>query len=134
MIMNIKSLFCVDISLQFVYSFYKELAYVHVVVTFTGVIQPPTDVTVTLLTPRSVCVMWTRPSGSGVTGYLISYITTASYTRGGNMMVSGLNNLRGTLSTLEEDTNYIVIVQSTSNNGLSIDSNIVNITTYTAGK
>ena len=79
--------------------------------------------------------MWNRPSPpTNINGYRISYISVASYTRGGNMMVSGRNTLSDTLSTLEEDTAYTITVQSTSSNGLSIDSNTVDITTYRAGK
>ena len=100
-----------------------------------GSVNPPTIVRATLLTPRSVQVAWTPPSSlSDVTGYLISYTTTASYTSGGSMMVSGNSAARGILSNLEEGTTYTITVQSNSNDGFSIDSNAVTVTTYTAGK
>ena len=88
-----------------------------------------------MLQSRSVRVMWTEPSPStGVTGYRILYITTVSYTSGGSKMVSGNSATSVILSNLEEDTTYTIVVQSTSTNGFSIDSNEVTIKTDTAGK
>ena len=87
-----------------------------------------------MLTSRSVEVTWTLSSSSDVTGYLISYTTTASYTSGGSVMVSGNSATRGTLMNLEENTLYTITVQATSNNGMSANSNVVSVTTYTDGK
>ena len=83
-----------------------------------------------MLTPRSVEVTWTVSSSPDVTGYLISYTTTAEYTSGGSVMVSGNS---GTLINLEENTLYTITVQVTTNNG-NANSNAVSVTTYTDGK
>ena len=98
-------------------------------------VDPPTNVRSTVLSTRSVQVTWTLPSSlSDVTGYLISYTTTASYTSGGSLIVSGNSATSVILNNLEEGTTYTIIVQSTSNNGFSSNSNAVTVTTYTAGK
>ena len=87
----------------------------------------------TVLTPRSVEVTWTLSSSSGVTGYLISYTTTASYTSGGSMTVIGGSTASHALNNLEEGTLYTITVQATSNNGMSVNSDAVSVTTSTAG-
>ena len=89
-----------------------------------------------MLTTRSVEVTWTPSTPSDdVAGYLISYTTTAEYTSGGNVMVSGNMATRGTLTNLEEATTYTIIVQATtSDNRMSGNSNEVSVTTYTDGK
>ena len=88
----------------------------------------------TVLTPRSVEVTWTLSSSPDVTGYLISYTTTAEYASGGSMMVSDNSTTSSTLANLEENTLYTITVQATSNNGMSANSNAVSVTTYTDGK
>jgi len=96
--------------------------------------KPPTNIRATVLTPRSVEVIWDVSSSSGVTGYLISYTTTASYTSGGNVTVSG-GSTSGTLTNLEEDTLYTITVQAIGiNNRMSVNSNEVSVITYTDGK
>ena len=103
--------------------------------TYTVTIQPPTNVRATVLTPRSVEVTWTVSSSSDVTGYIISYTTTASYTSGGSVRVNQHTTTRGTLNNLEEGTTYTITVQATtSDNRTSVNSNAVSITTYTNGK
>ena len=83
-----------------------------------------------MLTPRSVEVTWTLSSSSDVTGYLISYTTTAEYTSGGSVMVSGNSTTRGTLNNLEENTFYTITVQATTNDGrMSANSIAVSVTT-----
>ena len=98
--------------------------------------QPPTNVSATVLTPRSVEVTWTVSSSSDITGYLISYTTTAEYyTSCGSVIVSGSSATRGTLMNLEESTLYTITVQATaSNDRMSGNSNAVSLTTYTDGK
>ena len=97
--------------------------------------QPPTNVRAAVLTPRSVEVTWTVSSSPDVTGYIISYTTTASYTSGGSMTVSGGSTTRGTLNNLEEGTTYTITIQAiTSDNRISVNSNAVSVTTYTDGK
>ena len=84
----------------------------------------PTNVRVTVLTPRSVEVTWTVSSSPDVTGYLISYTTTAEYTSGGNVTVNGRNTTSHTLNNLEEDTLYAIGVRGTANDG-RLSGNIV---------
>ena len=98
-------------------------------------LDPPTNVRATVLTPRSVEVTWDQSSSPSVTGYLISYTTTASYTSGGNVTVNGGSNTSATLTDLEENTPYTITVQATiSNSIMSGNSNAVSVTTYTASK
>jgi len=100
--------------------------------TYAG-IQPPSDVRATVLTPRSVEVTWDPSSSPGVTGYLISYTTTASYTSSGSVTVNGGSTTSGTLTNLEENTLYTITVQATINGTMSVNSNEVSVTTYTDG-
>ena len=87
-----------------------------------------------MLTSRSVEVTWNQ-SSPGVTGYLISFTTNASYTIGGNMTVDGGNTTSHTLMDLEENTLYTITVQATVNsNAASANSNEVSVRTYTDGK
>ena len=95
--------------------------------------QPPTNVRATVLTSHSVRVTWTVSSSPDVTGYLISYTTTASYTSGGSVTVNGRSTTSHTLSNLEEGTFYTITVQANSNNG-NANSDPVSVTTYTDGK
>ena len=88
----------------------------------------------TILSPRSIEVTWDPSTSSGVTGYLISYDTTASYTIGGSEMVNGGNTTSGILTNLEEDTLYTIAVQATDGNVMSNNSSEVSLTTWTAGK
>ena len=102
--------------------------------TYTVDLEPPTNVRATVLTPRSIEVTWTLSSSSDVTGYLISYTTTASYASDGSMMVSGNSATRGTLNNLEEGTLYAITVQATVNNNMGPNSDPASVTTYTDGK
>jgi len=94
----------------------------------------PTNVKATVLTPRSVEVTWDQSSSSSVTGYLISYITTAPYTSGGSVTVNGGSTTSGTLTNLEENILYTITVQAINNDARSVNSNEVSVTTYTDGK
>jgi len=96
--------------------------------------QPPSIFRATVLTPHSVEVTWDPSSSSGVTGYLISYTTTASYTSGRSVRVNGSSTTSGTLTNLEEDTLYTITVQAIGNGTRSPNSNEVSVTTYTDGK
>ena len=88
-----------------------------------------------MLTARSVEVTWDAfPPSSGVTGYTISYTTTASYTTGGSMPVNDVNATSYTLTNLEEGTTYTITVQATSSSGMSDNSDEVSVTTNIAGK
>ena len=100
-----------------------------------GTLQPPTNVRATVLTPRSVEVTWTMSSSFGITGYIISYTTTASYTSDGSVTVSGGSTTSHTLTNLEEGTTYTITVQATaSDNRMSVNSSAMSVTTYTDGK
>ena len=88
-----------------------------------------------MLTSRNVEVTWDAfPVTSGVTGYLISYTTTVSYTSGGSVTVNDVTATNSTLTDLEEYTNYTITVRAISNSGMSENSNEVLVTTYTASK
>ena len=101
----------------------------------TTAIQPPINVRATVLTPQSFKITWTLSPSTDITGYLISYSTTALYTCAGSVMVSGNSATSGTLNNLEEGTTYTITVQATaSNNKRSNNSNEVTVTTYTASK
>ena len=95
-------------------------------------VLPPTNVRATVLTPRSVEVTWNPSPSSGITSYLISYTTTASYTSGGSMTVDNITS--HTLTNLEEGTLYIITVRATNGSGTSANSNEASVTTYTIGK
>ena len=98
-------------------------------------LDPPTDVRATVVTSRNIQITWEPSSSSAVTGYLISYTTTASYTSGGNVTVDGGSTTIGTLTNLEEDTLYTITVQATtSHSTMSAYSNEVSVRTYTDGK
>ena len=98
-------------------------------------VDAPSNVSATVLTPRSVEVTWNAfPTSSGIIGYLISYNTTASYTSGGDVTVNGMSTSRYILTNLEEYTSYTITVQTISNNGTSDESIEVLVTTYTASK
>ena len=87
------------------------------------------------MTSRSIQITWELSPSSGVTGYLISYTTTASYTSGESVIVDGGSTTSGTLTNLEEDTLYTITVQATtSDNTMSSNSNEVSVRTYTDGK
>ena len=98
------------------------------------VIEPPTNVTATVLTSRSVEITWDQSTSSDITGYLISYTTNALYASGGNVTVTGNNTTSHTLNDLEENTPYNIIVQTVRYDVISASSNEVSITTYTNGK
>jgi len=92
---------------------------------------PPDNIRVTVTSLRSVEVTWDKSSADDVTGYVISYSTTASYTSGGSVMVTGLS---ATSVTLEENTPYTITVQTDSSGTLGVNSDAVSVTTWTAGK
>ena len=91
------------------------------------------NISATVLTPHSVEVIWTLSSSPDVTGYLILYTTTASYTSGGRVTVNSGSTI--ILTSLEENTLYTITVQAiTCDNTTSTNSNEVSVTTYTDGK
>ena len=95
-------------------------------------ILPPNNVTATVLTTRSIDVNWDQSSLPGVTGYLISYSTNASYTSGGSVTVDS-NTMYYILTDLEENTFYTITVQTNINTAMSANSNEVSAITYTDG-
>ena len=87
------------------------------------------------MTARSVEVTWNGfPPSSGVTGYLISYTTTASYASNESVSVNDVTTASYILTNLEEYTNYTITVQATSSSEMSDNSNEVSVTTDTAGR
>ena len=98
-------------------------------------VEPPTNVRATVVTSRSIQITWGPSTSSDVTGYLISYTTTASYTSGGSVTVNDGSTTSGSLTNLEEYTLYTITVQATtSDNRMSANSNEVPVRTYTDGK
>jgi len=87
-----------------------------------------------VLSPHTIKVTWDQTSSSSVTGYFISYTTTASYTSGGSVTVNGGSTTSGTLTNLEENTLYTITVQAISNSRTSRNSNEVSVTTLTDSK
>ena len=92
-----------------------------------------------MLTPRSVEVTWTVSLSPDVTGYIISYTTTAKYidisNRSRSIMVNDNSATSHTLNNLEENTLYNISVQATTDDDrMSVNSNAVSVTTYTDGK
>ena len=95
---------------------------------------PPTNVRSIMVTSRSIQITWEPPSSSNVTGYLISYSTTASYASGGSVTVDGGSTTNHNLTNLEEDTLYNISVQTINiDNDTSVNSNEVS-RTYTDGE
>ena len=99
-------------------------------------VLPPTNVTATVVTSRSIQITWKPSLSPNITGYLISYTTTPSYTSGGSgsVTVNDGSTTSGTLTNLEEYTLYTITVQATSDNRMSANSNEVSVRTYTDGK
>ena len=94
----------------------------------------PTNVTAMVLTPRTIKVTWDQSLLTDITGYLISYTSTASYTSGGSLTVDGIGNTSYTLTNLEEDTLYTITVQATTDDiRISPYSIAVTVTTNTDG-
>ena len=109
----------------------------HYNIDFVG-LSPPTDVRATVLTPRSVEVIWTVSSSPDVTGYIISYTTAAEYIDISNRSVSIVINdnsaTNHTFNNLEEGTIYTISVRATTNDGRMSVNTSVSVTTYTDGK
>ena len=102
-------------------------------------IQPPTNVKAIALTPRSVEVTWNPSLSSEVTGYLISYDTSAVYVssnkRTQSVSVNGRYNTSSNFSNLEEGTLYAITVQATTDDNNRRSINVTaEVTTYTDGK
>ena len=91
-----------------------------------------------MLTPRAIQVTWTVSSSSDVTGYIISYTTTAEYIdmndRSDSVAVSGNSVTSHTFNNLEEGTTYTIGLQATTNDGRISGIIAVSVTTYTDGK
>ena len=90
-----------------------------------------------MLTLRSVEVTWTVSSSPDVTGYIISYTTTAEYIdmndRSDSVMLSGTTTSH-TFNNLEEGTLYTISVRATTDDGTMSGNIVVSVTTYTDGK
>ena len=98
-------------------------------------VLPPTMIMAMVLGPRTVEVTWMASPSSNVTGYYISYTTTASYGDNGSVIANGSSTISRTLTNLEEGTLYTITVQSTtSDNRVSANSSKVSVRTYTDSK
>ena len=90
-----------------------------------------------MLTPRSVEVTWTVSSSPDVTGYIISYTTTAEYidnsNRSDSVMLSG-STISHTFNNLEEGTLYTIGVRATTDDDRMSGNIVVSVTTYTDSK
>ena len=119
----------IAILLHFPYYTYK------IAIVYVGV-EPPTNVRATVVTSRSIQITWRPSLSSDVTGYLISYSTTASYVSSSDRSKSiTVTTTSGTLTDLEENTLYTITVQAiTSDNRMSTNSNEVSVRTFTDGK
>ena len=87
-----------------------------------------------MLTARSAKITWDASLSPQVTSYLISYTTTAEYTKGGRIRVYGQKSTSYTITSLEENTEYVVTVQAMINNIGSSNNPKVTILTYSDGK
>ena len=86
-----------------------------------------------MLTSQSATFIWDASLSSQVTSYLISYTTTAEYTKGGRITVSN-HSTSCTITHLEEDTEYVVTLQAMINGIGSFANPKVTILTYSNGK
>ena len=80
-------------------------------------VEPPTNVRPTVVTFRSIHITWEPLSSSDVTitGYLISYSTTASYVSSSDRSESlTVTTTSGTLTNLEEYSLYTITVRATT--------------------
>jgi len=88
--------------------------------------------------PHSIVVSWDQSTSPDAIGYRISYSTPASYisasNRIGNVLVTGRSITSHTVTGLEEDTLYVITVQTRTNNGFSVGSDNVPVATWTDGK
>ena len=100
---------------------------------FVG-IDPPNNVKVTVLTPNIIEVSWDPIVSEEVSGYYVTYNTSATYASGNNITIHGYNVSKALLNSLEEDTLYNIHMQSISQNKVSGPSNVVSANTWTAGK
>ena len=94
-------------------------------------LSAPTNVSAKVLTPYSVEVNWNQISD--ITGYLISYNSTAS-SYCSSVTVNDSSTTTHILTKLEQNTQYIITVQATSDNRISANSDKVSVTTYVDGK
>ena len=98
-------------------------------------VLPPTMIMAMVLGSRTVEVTWMASRTSNVTGYHISYTTTASYGGNRSVIVNGSSTISHIFTNLEEGTLYTITVQATtSDNIMSANSNEVSVRTYTDGK
>ena len=85
-----------------------------------------------MITPNSIEVTWDHLPD--VTGYIISYTTTASYAGSKSVILSGGDTTSCTLTNLVENTPYDITVQGLARDGRKSDCSIeVSITTQKAG-
>ena len=80
-------------------------------------------------------ITWNQSTFCDVFGYIISYITPATYAINGSEIVNGGSITNVTLNNLEEDTLYIITIQTININFISsASSDGVPVRTYTDSK
>ena len=84
-----------------------------------------------VLSPQSIEVTWDPSTSPDITGYHISYDTTAS---SGSEMVNDGSATSSAFTNLEENTLYTITVQALRSNEMSGNSNEASAMTLTAGK
>ena len=88
-----------------------------------------------MLTSRTIKVTWNQSAFSDVFGFLLSYITPATYAINGSEIVNGGSTTNVTLNNLEEDTDYTITIQAININFISsANSDEVPVRTYTDSK
>lgn len=95
---------------------------------------PPSDVTLTVLSPTSIFVDW--DSVSGATGYKITFAPVegeCEAVTGGSVLLESADSTSHTLQGLEEFVEYSVVVQSQGADGVGVPSTSVSVTTRAAG-
>ena len=86
-----------------------------------------------MVTPSSIQVTWDQLPN--VTGYLVSYTTTASYAGGKSVIVNGGDTTSHTITKLVENTPYDITVLGLTKDGRKSEhSTEISITTQKAGQ
>ena len=94
----------------------------------------PANVKVTALAHNRVEVTWDQSSGA--TGYAISYATTATDGDHKRVIMKRQGSMSHILTDLEDDTDYTITVQGTTNGGMckGAESDQTTVKTHKFGK
>ena len=103
------------------YTVYMSRLIIYWFICISVEVSGPTNVKAIILMTRVVRITWNPSTTSGITSYIISYSTNASYASGGSVIVNGsITNV--TVNDLEENTLYVIGVQALFN--ITLSSNI----------